>query len=230
MKKITFGIVAVSAIVGLSGALAADLPGRRQPPAPSPYLSPVPAFSWTGFYAGVNGGYGFGKFTKGGKFDFGSANGGMFGVTAGYNYQVAPNFVLGVEGDYDWASLSGARTNVVGLSTISARSRLNSIGSLRGRAGYAVDRALLYVTGGIAGGNIKSSLNAIGPAATGADSSFRTGYVLGAGIEYAFTNNISAKAEYTYTSFSSKGMFPAPYSIQTGLNVSAVKAGLNYHF
>ena len=231
MKKMTFGVIALSAIATLSSAIAADLPGRRQPPAPSPYLSPAPAFTWTGFYVGVNGGYGFGDFKKGGKVDFGSANGGLFGVTAGYNYQIAPNFVLGVEGDYDWANLSATKTNALGLTTLT-KSTLNSVGTIRARAGYSVDRALLYVTGGIAGGNLKSSLSAVAPAvvATGADSSFRTGYALGAGIEYAFTNNISAKAEYMYTSLSSKGMFPAPYTIQSGLNFSSVKAGLNYRF
>ena len=228
MKKIAFGVFALSAMAVASSALAADLPRRSQAP-PTPYLSPVPAFSWTGFYVGVNGGYDFANFTKGSKAAFGNPGGGLFGVTAGYNYQLTQNFVLGVEGDYDYTSLSQTRVNA--FSAIStSKAKLNSLFTVRGRAGYSVDRALLYVTGGYAGANVKSSLNDVTNTITGSDSTYRSGYALGAGIEYAFTNNISAKAEYLYTSLGSKRLFSGVDTINSGLNVQTVRAGINYRF
>ena len=228
MKKFSFGVVAVSALAITSSAFAADLP-RRTAPAATPYLSPVPAFNWTGAYVGVNGGFDYASFTKGGKAAFGSPSGGLVGGTIGYNYQINQNFVAGLEGDLDWTSLSGTRANAFSANS-SSRSRLNSLFTLRGRVGYAADRALIYATGGYAGGNVKSTLVDVTNGVTGSDSSYRSGYALGAGLEYAFTSNISAKAEYLYTALGTKAMFPAPDRINPGVNVSAIRAGLNYRF
>src|SRR6201999_3405809 len=97
MKKIL--LAALMAGVATS-AFAADLPTRKAPPAPAP-IYVAPAFTWTGFYLGVNGGYGVGNDGK----SFGNVDGGMVGGTAGYNYQLG-QIVLGVEGDWDWADLT----------------------------------------------------------------------------------------------------------------------------
>lgn len=225
MKNIVRGAAAFAILALAPSAFAADLPGRRQ--APTPYLAPAPAFTWTGFYAGVNGGYGFGDFTKGGKTFLGKVDGGLFGVTAGYNQQYN-QFVVGVEGDLDYSSLSNTKTPFVGVAT---RSRLSSLTTLRGRLGFAADRALVFVTGGYAGGQVKASIVDTRPGGiTGSRSNFRSGYALGAGIEYAFTNNISAKAEYLYTSLSGKNYFTGIDRFNTGLHVSTIRAGLNYRF
>ena len=228
MQKFSTGIIAASVFVVTSSAFAADLP-RRSAPAAVPYLSPVSAFNWTGAYVGVNGGFDFASFTKGGKAAFGSPSGGLAGGTVGYNFQINQNFVAGLEGDLDWTSPSGTRANAFSANSTS-RSRLNSLFTLRGRVGFAADHALIYATGGYAGGNVKSSLVDVTRGLAGSDSSYRSGYALGAGLEYAFTNNISAKAEYLYTALGSKAMFPAPDTISPGVNVSTVRAGVNYRF
>jgi outer membrane immunogenic protein len=209
MKK--FLLAALLAGVATS-AFAADLPTRKAPPPPTPAYAP-PAFSWTGFYIGVNGGYGFGS---GGK-DFGSPSGGLAGVTAGYNYQIG-QLVLGVESDWDWADLTKSGVNFVAPYS----SRIDDLFTARARAGYAVDRALLYVTGGYAGAEDK-----IGLAGFGSQSDWRSGGVIGGGLEYAFTNNISAKAEYLYEPLGDKSF---AVGTKSDLNLSLIRAGLNYKF
>ena len=87
-----------------SSALAADLPTTKGPP-PAPYFQPPPAFNWTGFYIGVNGGWGF---TDTHNDSFGNnINGGLVGGTVGYNYQMG-QFVIGYEGDVDWSDIRGS--------------------------------------------------------------------------------------------------------------------------
>ena len=227
MKTIAYGVIAASAIALASGALAADLP--RKSAAPAPYLSPAPAFTWTGFYVGVNGGGDWARFTKGGRGAFGNANGGMFGATAGYNYQITPSFVAGIEGDLDWTNVEAKRTNAFSFNSAS-KAKLSNLFTVRGRLGYSVDRALIYVTGGYAGGSVKSSVVDVPRAIVGSNDSYRSGYALGGGLEYAFTNNISAKAEYIYAKLGEKTYFPAPDTVKSGVNVSTIKAGLNYRF
>lgn len=227
MKKMICGLAAIAAASLVSGAFASDLPSRRAAPAPAPYLSPAPVFSWTGFYAGINGGYGFGSFdTSRGKKFLGSVNGGLIGGTVGYNYQFS-QFVAGLEGDFDYASIDNTKHPFAGATT---KSKLSSIGTIRGRLGFAADRALVFVTGGFAGGQVKARISDSVNNVFQSRSDFRSGYALGAGIEYAFTNNISAKAEYIYTSLGSRKYFSAPDNIDTGLHTSMVRAGLNYRF
>lgn len=226
MKKILLGTAAIIALSAVS-AQAADLPRRNQAPAPY-YAAPVPLFTWTGFYLGVNAGYGFGHFNGAGKNYFNSADGGEIGVTAGYNYQVN-NIVLGIEGDFDLASQSGKASPAAGIG---GSGRISSFGTLRGRLGYGIDRALLYVTGGYAGANISGSVSDTNPVALFArESKYHNGYALGLGLEYAFTNNISAKAEYLYTNFSSATYFSGTKdAIGAGASVNHLRAGVNYRF
>jgi len=228
MKHVLFAGVALGVLGAAVSAQAADLPNRKQAPAYAPIAAPVQAFSWNGFYIGANTGYATGAFTKGGKGDFGSPSGGLLGLTAGYNYQVG-QFVAGIEGDYDWTSMHSKASPAL---NISGNGRLTSTGTLRGRVGYAADRALIYATGGLAVGNISGKLydNAVIPAVAYGQHSTHTGYTLGAGIEYAFTNNVSAKAEYRYTSLGNKAYFGGVDATSAGLHSNAVLVGLNYHF
>lgn len=208
MKK--FLVAALMAGVATS-AFASDLPTRKAPPAPYPaYVAP--AFTWTGFYVGVNGGYGVGN----GGGDFGNPSGGFIGGTAGYNYQIG-QLVLGVEGDLDWADLHKSGLNAL----TSYSSRVDSLFTARARVGYAVDRVLLYVTGGYAGAEDKVTLDGYG-----SQSDWRSGGVIGGGLEYAFTNNISAKAEYLYAPFADKTYLGE----KSDLSLSLIRAGLNYKF
>jgi len=209
MKKLLLAVL----LAGVAtSALAADLPTRKAPPAPTPAYVP-PIFTWTGFYVGVNGGYGVGS---GSSSSFGNPSGGLVGGTAGYNYQIG-QFVAGVEGDLDWADMTKNGANAIGAYKLD----VTTLATARARAGFAVDRALLYVTGGYAGAETHVNM-----AGFGSQSDWRNGGVIGAGLEYAFTNNISAKAEYLYAPLESKSYGAA----KSDLDLSLVRAGLNYKF
>lgn len=210
------------ALFAAAGALAADLPRRSAAPAYEP--PPPPAFTWTGFYAGLQGGYGFSSFVDGGSF-VGNASGGLIGVTAGYNYQIEPQFVLGGEVDFAFSGINGS-TSGWGVSTYGA---VDNLLTARVRAGYAWERALFYVTGGFAGGSNAIQLTTWD--FNGYQSIFQPGWTLGAGVEYAITPNISAKGEYLYTSTGSGTYFDyARWAIQSGVDTSVLRVGVNYHF
>lgn len=206
-------------------ALAADLPGRGGPIAPSPAFTQFAPFSWTGFYAGLNAGYGWGSFNRASSTIMGKASGGVLGGQVGYNYQFS-NVVVGVEGDANWSWQSGDRSTAAGAT----RGSLEWFGTLRGRVGFAADRALIYGTGGYAGGQVKASIVNAGAPFVESSSAWRNGWTLGAGIEYSFTNSISAKAEYLYMNLGSKTLFPANLPVTSTFTNSIVRAGVNYHF
>jgi outer membrane immunogenic protein len=127
--------------------------------------------------------------------------------------------VLGVEGDWDWADLTKSGNNLAGAFN----NRVDDILTARARVGYTVmDRTLVYVTGGYAGADERIGLNGFGSSST-----WRSGGVVGAGVEYAFTNNISAKVEYLYAPF---GTDTNLMGQKSDLNLSLIRAGLNYKF
>jgi outer membrane immunogenic protein len=209
-----------------SSALAADLPTHKAPPAPAPYYAP-PAFTWTGFYIGVNGGWGFSGTQNN---SFGNINGGLVGGTIGYNYQMG-QFVIGYEGDVDWADVHGGNFTY-GLPGGFGTDKLttNWMVTERARVGYAVDRTLFFVTGGYAGidtrGTFSDSFGNFG-----SQYKWQNGGVVGAGVEYAFTNNISLKGEYLYMpTFSQTYFAGTPDVTSTRLGVSMFRAGINYKF
>ncbi|MET0606945.1 MAG: outer membrane protein, partial [Beijerinckiaceae bacterium] len=201
MKKL---ILATVAVAGLSTAsLAADIPSRRVAPvAPAPVVY-APAFTWTGFYIGVQGGYTRGRTTGAvsdaiGGESFGyDTDGGLFGVHAGYNFQFSPMFVAGVEADAEWSGLSGS--GVTSLGAFGHSTDIEWQGSLRGRLGLAFERAMIYATGGLALANIEHA--AIGPISSYSYSDTRAGWTLGGGIEYAVTNNVTIRGEYRYADY-----------------------------
>jgi outer membrane immunogenic protein len=211
MKKIL--LAALLAGVA-SSALAADLPTHKAAPAPAPYYAP-PIFSWTGLYIGANGGWAGGS----GGGNFGSPTGGLAGGTIGYNYQVG-QFVAGLESDLDWADLHSSGVNLLGAYN----DRVDSLVTARARAGIALDHALIFATAGYAG--VEDRLSMPGFSST----DWRNGGAIGGGIEYAFTNNISAKAEYIYTPLTSKSYTVGGVTGRSDLNLSLVRAGLNYKF
>lgn len=225
MKKL-FAASAAVTLFAISTALAADLPARGPAVAPAPvYSSPI-SYNWTGFYAGLHAGYGWGSFKKVTGGILGKASGGVAGVQAGYNYQVN-SFVMGLEGDVYWNGMSAKRTFAGPINTSGS---VSWAGSLRARAGFAADRALVYLTGGYAFASVKASISdTIIPVAFSA-SGMRHGWTLGGGIEYAFTDSISAKAEYLYSSYGSKRIFGVPYTTSSAVTTSVIRAGVNYHF
>ncbi len=220
---------ATLAAFATTAASAADLPRRTDAAPPAPVFTAAPAFSWTGFYVGVNGGYGFGGFTRGGDPLFGNASGGLVGGTLGYNQQFG-SAVLGLEGDWGWSGIRGSST-LAGPAL--ASSRLTNLMTARLRAGYSIDRALLFVSGGYAGGTLRSSLiDATLPPGSQSftTSNWNNGFALGLGAEYAFTKNVSAKFEYLHVGLADKPIFAPPRATTTGLQSNILRAGVNYRF
>ncbi len=212
------GVSLLAIMVGAATAQAADLPRREMPvKAPAAYVEPP--FTWTGFYLGLNGGGAFGRSTFGGAvptaFD---TSGGLVGGTIGYNWQ-AGQIVFGLEGDADWANIRGSAA-CGGFTVCSTRS--DFLATARGRLGYAFGRFLPYVTGGLAVGNIRSSV-----AGFGTTDVTNAGWTVGAGVEAAFARNWSAKLEYLYVDLGRGG---AIAGTTPRLTENVVRAGVNYHF
>jgi len=228
MKKTCLAGAALALLATVGAAQAADLPSRRAPR--NDYIAPVPVFTWTGFYLGLNAGYGWGAFTNGSEQLLGKPSGFVGGITGGFNYQAAQNFVLGLEGDWDLSAVSDSRQ--LPFFGFNGGGKLTSIATIRGRAGFAADRALIYLTGGLAMGSISANVSdwrAV-PFFSSA-STFSAGWALGAGLEYAFTDHVSAKAEYMFTSLGTKELFTwSPDWLRVGNNLSQVRAGVNYRF
>src|SRR5580700_2369005 len=154
MKRFLLASASVLAMAGSIGtAMAADL--SRPPPmaTKAPYFASY--YNWTGFYAGINGGYGFGSSNWSALASSFNVNGGMFGGQIGYNWQFG-QFVYGLEGDADWTDLRGT-SNVLGCNLTICRTRNDFLATARGRLGYAIDRWMPYVTGGLAIGDIRTT-------------------------------------------------------------------------
>ena len=223
MRRTLLLSLAVS-IVSIGIGHAADMSVKAQRAVASP-----PTLSWSGFYIGANGGWGWSDYNIS-ESPFGTtgiedlvsqsvgtrANGGVFGGQIGYNWQFTPYWMLGIEGDYDGASINGSR-GVVFPSILApgntngffATQNIRSLASIRGRIGYTWGPALFYFTGGGAWENV--STNAIisgntgvgifGDSAAGSFSTARSGFVIGGGIEYLVAQNWTVRGEYLHYDF-----------------------------
>ncbi len=202
------GMFALSAI---APAMAADLAAR------GPYVkAPPPAaiYNWTGFYIGGFGGYA--------SEDSGNPKmeGGFAGGTVGYNWQ-AGNIVYGIEADGGWADVD-ASINGLGFTV---KSKIDALGTARGRIGFAVDKVLFYGTGGYAWVDNKLSITTLG--VTASQSNFHSGWTVGAGIEAFIAPQWSIKGEYLYRSLGGETYFGVP---SADINLHSVQFGVNYHF
>jgi len=219
-------------VAGANG-FAADLPAAGPVP-PVRYVA-SPVYDWSGFYIGINGGYGFGSsdWTSPLPADTGSfsVDGFLAGGTIGINYQ-AQQFVFGFEGDADWANLSGSSASglcfgAAGPGVCLTRERW--LGTFRGRVGYAINRLLVFATAGGATGNISAGLNPPGTT----DSSNVFGWTVGGGLEAALTENWTSKVEYLYVDLGN-GSCPINCGVGVPITVplteSLVRAGINYKF
>jgi outer membrane immunogenic protein len=218
MKKILLVGVAVAAFA--TGATAADLSIPR---------SAIPsAFSWTGFYLGAHIGYGAGRttWTDAGQSLNVHANGAFGGLQAGYNWQFN-SMVIGLEGDIAAAGINGSQTNAFGVAGLLLQDRTTMLASLRARAGFAADRTLFYVTGGL--GFATNNHAAASQGVTFTSNANQAGWTVGGGIEHAFTPNWTVKAEYLYYSFGTRD-FGSNLTPTLRTDIHTVKLGVNYLF
>jgi outer membrane immunogenic protein len=199
-------------------AFAADFP---QPAFKAP--SSAEPWNWTGFYAGINGGYGFGtsNWTNGGGTtgDF-NVRGALAGGTIGYNLQTGL-WVWGLEGDVDASWIKGTD------ATICCETKNDWLATARGRIGYAMDRWMPYITGGAAFGDVKMT-----PVGGASETDTRFGWTGGGGLEYAFMGAWSAKVEYLYVDLGKASCSVATCGVATDVTfkTSIVRGGINYHF
>lgn len=253
--------VAISSLLaGMStAALPADMPLKAKAPA-------VPAFSWTGCYVGVNAGGGSsgsnfatsvgagthltdpGDLATVGASGTGSANGSSFigGGQLGCNLQ-SGSFVFGVEGDGDYFRTSPTFTATGTLSTkdtfaITDAVTTDWLATMRPRFGIVSDRTLIFLTGGAAftrATRAQSYTDTLGAAGSSSMSSSLVGWTAGAGVEYAWSDHWSIKAEYLFASFSSKSFLTGVVDTVGGTNllhgaadltIQTARAGLNYKF
>lgn len=238
MKK--YIVTAACIVIGATSAFAADLPAHVEPIAPVAY---VPAFSWTGFYLGgelgwmrTNPEYTTGVLLLGAPFvvspSASNKNGLSYGLLAGYNYQ-AGNLVLGIEGDFEGWTVGKMRYTAITGDFLTAYSKWG--GSIRGRLGYAADRALFYVTGGAAFASNETSIPLTG-ITIGGDGT-RVGWTAGVGLDYAVTNNWFTGIEYRYSQYQAKTfIYPIPIlnlglvGFRQDLSSNQVTARVGYKF
>jgi outer membrane immunogenic protein len=205
MKKTILAMTVAGAALTSSAAVAADVMHG-----PSPYYAaPVNSYNWTGPYLGLNGGYEWGSVTNLANDPSGFAG----GLQGGYNWQFG-QFVFGGEADIQ----------VTGADDTFAPYKFSNpwFGTVRGRAGYALNNILFYGTFGLAYGDLKGELGTLDETQT------HVGWAGGLGMEVGFTPNWSARVEYLYMDLGSR-----PYAITGGNNgydANILRFGINYRF
>ena len=200
--------------------------------------APMPAFNWTGFYVGLNGGLALaqlrGPEPTGTLFGEANNNGWGFigGIQAGYNWLWTPTIVVGVEGDINYVGIkrSYREFNDVAIQGL----KTSWLGTLRARAGYNTGPALLYFTGGAAFLHFEDSWNNALTGASATSAKTKSGWAVGSGIETVLAGNWTTKAEYLFVSVGSGDNLIVP---GTGLNLRVTEHklhtfrwGLNYKF
>ncbi|EKS39564.1 hypothetical protein HMPREF9695_01525 [Afipia broomeae ATCC 49717] len=238
----------------IGSASAADMAPRYK--APPPIIAPV--WSWTGFYAGLHAGGGWSDSSITQRNDlfpgfdtasFGNGNqaGVVGGGQVGYNWQFAPNWLLGIEGDISGTGIrnnntrpittGGAPIGPFGFNHV-ADQNVNWLASIRGRLGWVWDRWLIYGTGGGAFGGVDYRTDYTGFAVNNPLTTSRTlsGWVAGGGVEYAVANNWTVRAEYLYYDLGNETVInptstPGSNLVTTYENrFHVVRAAVNYKF
>lgn len=215
-KRFLLGGIAVLAFSG--AAIAADMPTR------GPMYTKAPAaFSWEGQYIGVHGGYAWARddITIIGGIGEVSPSGGVIGLQFGYNHHLSRNWVVGYEIDASFGDLNATGVN----GGFTPLLEINAFGTARSRLGYANGPWLLYATGGLAWANTRVS-NGV---AFDLERP-QVGYAVGGGVEYAFSQNWSAKVEYLFADLGKTRSTINGPQVDTDLTISTVRLGLNYRF
>jgi outer membrane immunogenic protein len=265
MRRLFTAIVAAGMSLAASGFAAA---------------AGTPVLSWTGFYAGGNLGYGLGQSNSDtnltglgvGRFAFAHSDplnldGVLGGAQIGYNWQVSPNWVYGLEADFQGSGISATQTysdaysgsggllgvTATGTGNTSYDASISWFSTARGRVGYALNRLLIYGTGGLAYGEVRvggtlmdsgTTLILCGPSCTPTPfsgsgsfnaSSVNVGWTLGAGVEGALVDRWTWKAEYLYVdlgslNLSAAGPTPSTVNVHAHFADNILRVGFNYKF
>lgn len=194
-------------ILAYSGAQAADLGV-----APAAIVEPATAYSWSGAYVGAQAGYTVGGHVQDEyiyidaapwfNYDL-SPDGAFGGLYAGYNYQFSNNIVLGAEADFALGNV-GASGATIEYAGYDSSTDIDWTGSVRARVGYAFDRFLPYATGGVAFGRFSFEERAEDYGVRQSADVNVSGWTVGAGVEYALTDNVTLRGEYRLTDFNKK--------------------------
>lgn len=200
-------VAAASVVVGMGAASAADLPAPMYTKAP--VVNPV--YDWSGLFVGGHFGHIWGRsqvFDNGVLTEAGApTNGAVAGFLAGFNWQTGP-LVLGIEGDFGWSNAQGHGTSPPPPPAVQ---RAPNTYDLRwdshfiGKAGFASDRWMVFATGGlaVAGFSFQEGFLPPAPAANSISKTY-VGFSVGAGVEYALTQNLLGRLQYIYDDFGSK--------------------------
>lgn len=236
MKKYLLGTAALVALAIATPAAAADM-GARMPMKAPPMMAPV--WNWTGFYIGINGGYGWNdsRWTlQPGGFGDGShgADGGTVGGQIGYNWQFG-GWVVGLEAQGNWADFSGSHNSPIFLApSVTNRTKIDAFGLFTGKVGYAWNNVMVYAKGGAAVQSVDYDRRfTVGGATISTADEVRWGGAVGAGLEYAFTPNWSAGIEYNHMFMGRRDVSfaPAPNVVERVRLDSDVFTGrINYRF
>lgn len=246
MNRLLAATSALLVLAVASQAQAADLSARAYTKAPE-YAAQ--GYNWTGCYVGVEGGGNWGRaesttVASPVPAEVGlpitnpvQMSGGMVGATIGCNYQIG-HFIVGMEGDTSWTNASGSAFDIAPFTPTTVDTfQEHWFSTVRGRVGYAWDRTLLYATGGLAlAGTQLNICNNDGICVS--DSQTRAGWVIGAGVEYAFAGNWSGKLEYLHADFGGKDYISPLIELgghtfvtrSIGLTDDQVRIGVNYRF
>lgn len=247
MQNVFLKLLTAAGVVALlsASAQAADLPVA--PPEAAPAF--VPTYDWSGLYVGVHAGYGWGEtgdrlkvkdcwsdpcLTDTADLGESDADGFVAGGQVGYNYQVG-SFVFGAEADLSWSGMDSSVGFLDGAGeAFELTNEINWLGTVRGRAGVAIDRFLVYATAGVAFADVETEItDEFGGSLSNSDT--RIGWTVGAGVEAFITPNLTARLEYLYVDLGDDELDlahegPVTLTSETDFNAHIVRGALNYKF
>lgn len=232
MKKI-FAAIGLMAMMG--SASAADLPMATKAPVQYPTVA-----NWSGFYLGLHGGYGWSDFSPDVNlspfFSDPAGSGWVFGGQVGYNWQPYQSLVVGIEVDYSAADIKDSQTFAIPntRTSLGLDTKVDSLGSARGRVGYLiVPNVLAYGTAGLGWAHAEATVTATNGVQTLSSSANANqfGWVAGLGLEWAIVPQLIIGLEYLHYDFGTVGYSFQPIgTINSSLTDDVLRARFNYKF